>query len=400
MTQRSARPLDVVVDFVDADGLLELARGITRFPSQIPNEGPLGEYVYAEMRALGCYDEVILQPVVPGRYNVIGIVRGSGQGPNLALNGHLDIPAPMGAWTRDPYEPSVEDGWLYGLGLTDMKGAVACMVKAGEALARARLGLPGDLVVAIVIHHNVCGLGTKFFLETWDQPIHAAINGEPTNLQVQVAHGGAWQFEITTRGRAAHNSRQESGIHANDKMLAILRELTVGALSYDRADTIAGLPRIVVGVLEGGKSPSRTSELCVARGDIRIGPGMTQETLLADVRRIIARLRERDPELEAEVRGLTYQRPFRIDPEAPIVRAVRRAHADVSGAEAVVSAGLPVSGYVTDSSDFLRHGIPTAIYGPGDWKVDPDERIRVADLVTATRVYALAAARFLAGDGG
>ena len=81
------------------------------------------------------------------------------------------------------------------------------------------------------------------------------------------------------------------------------------------------------------------------------------------------------------------------------MRAVRRAHADVSGSEAVVSAGLPVSGYVTDSSDFLRHGIPTAVYGPGDWTVDPDERIRIDDLVTATRVYALAATRFMLGEG-
>src|SRR5262249_4638082 len=160
-----------------------------------------------------------------------------------------------------------------------------------------------------------------------------------------------------------------------------------------------GLPRIVVGMVEGGASPSRISDRAVARGDIRIGPGMTQETLLADLRRIVDRLRESDPDLVAEVRGLTYQRPFRIDPDAPIVRGAGRGHADVSGTEATVSAGLPVSGYVTDSSDFVRHGIPTAVYGPGDWTVDPDERIRVADLATATRVYALAATRFMLGEG-
>src|SRR5690348_12146375 len=106
-----------VLAHVDVDGLIRLASGIIRFPSQIPDEGPLGEYIYSEMRSLGCYDEVILQQVVPGRYNVIGIVRGVGEGPNVTLNGHIDIPAAMGAWTRDPYEPTVEDGWLYGLGV-------------------------------------------------------------------------------------------------------------------------------------------------------------------------------------------------------------------------------------------------------------------------------------------
>ena len=394
--QRSTSPIESVLEHVDAQGLIDLASGMIRFPSQIPNEGPLGEFLAAEMRKLGCFDEVMLQPVVPGRANVIGVVRGSGGGPTVLLNGHMDIPAAMGAWTRDPYEPSVEGGWLYGLGITDMKAAVACQIKAAEAFARARLSLPGDLVVTAVIHHNVCGLGTKFFLDSWDRPIHAAINGEPTDLKVQVAHGGAWQFEIVTRGKAAHNSRQEEGVHAIDKMLAILRELDASKLTYDRSRALEGLPRIVVGMIEGGRSPSRTADACLVRGDIRISFGMTQETLKADLQRVIDSVRAHDPGLEAEVRGLVYQRPFRIDPEAPIVRTVRRAHADVAGSEAVVSAGLPVAGYVTDSSDLVRAGIPTVVYGPGDWRVDPDERVRVADLVTATKVYALAAARFMA----
>ncbi len=398
MAQEETVALESVLDHVDADGLVTLAQGITRIPSQIPNEGPLGEWLYAEMRKMGCFDEVILQPVVPGRYNVIGIVKGRGTGPNVLLNGHLDIPFPLGAWTRDPYDPAVEDGWMYGLGITDMKGAVACQVKAAEAIARANLGLGGDLTVVAVIHHNVCGLGTKFFLDCWDRKIDYAINGEPTDMKVQVAHGGAWQFEITTRGKAAHNSRQESGVHALDKMLAILRELDVSKLTQDPSRTIPGLPRMIVGKMEAGVSPSRTADLCKVQGDIRISFGMTQETLKADLERVLDTVRAQDPTLDAEVRGLVYQRPFRIDPQASVVQTVRQAHRDVSGSEPEITDGLPVSGYVSDSPDLMRAGIPTVVYGPGDWKVDPDERVRVDDLVTAAKVYALAAARLLAGQ--
>src|SRR5690242_12903431 len=112
-------PIAQTTKNVDPDGLVNLASDMVRFPSHIPDEGPLGEFLANEMRKLGCYDEVHLQPVVPGRYNVIGIIRGSGGGQNLLLNGHLDIPANFGRWQRAPYEPSIEGGWLYGSGVTD-----------------------------------------------------------------------------------------------------------------------------------------------------------------------------------------------------------------------------------------------------------------------------------------
>jgi len=386
-----------VQSHVDEANLVALASGMVPFASQIPNEGQLAEFLSGEMRKLGCFDEVILQPVVAGRCNVIGVVRGSGTGKNMLLNGHLDIPHPYGTWSRDPYQPAVEDGWLYGLGLGDMKAAVACQIIAAAAVARSGVARAGDLVVSAVVHHDVCGLGTKFFLSSWDEPIHAAINGEPSDLKLQVAHGGAWQFEITVRGRAAHISRSEDGVNAISKMMTILRSLDASRLTYDPAQAVPGLPRLVVGEVQGGSSPSRTAERCTARGDIRIVPRMTPASLKADLERLIADLRTLDPELVAEVRGLVYQRPFRIDADATIVQLVRWAHETVTGRDAVITDGLPVSSYVTDSSDLLRAGIPTVVYGPSDWQTVPDERVRVDDLVTAARVYALAAARFIGG---
>src|SRR6476646_203206 len=119
------RNIQRVLDSIDSDGVLELARGMVRIPSQIPNEGPLAEFLAAEMRRSTLFDEVILQTVVAGRPNVIGVIRGAADGPNVALNGHMDSLLPIGAWTRDPYSPDVEDGWLYGLSLTDMKAGLA-----------------------------------------------------------------------------------------------------------------------------------------------------------------------------------------------------------------------------------------------------------------------------------
>ena len=384
---------DAIARAVDEDGLVELTSRLAQFRSHIPDEGELGVHLCDELRDFGCFDEVRLQPVVPGRFNVIAVLRGRGGGRNLLLNGHTDVPFPTGRWTRDPYSGTVEDGEVHGVGLTDMKGAIACMAHAGRALAQSDVDRRGDLVIAAVIHHNVCGLGTRFFLSSWDQPLHACINGEPTDLHIQIAHGGAWQFQITTRGRAAHLSRH--GVNAITKMVGIVDALTVERLTFDPDLMFEGLPRIVVGMIEGGIGPSRTAERCVAKGDVRLGRGMSEDSLRADFARLLDELRASDPELVAEVDGLSYQRPFSVERESEVVGLVTDAHTTVTGTPPPVDDGLPVSSYVTDSSDIMRAGIPTAIYGPGDWRGEPDETIAVADLVTATRTYATAAARFL-----
>ena len=327
-------------------------------------------------------------------------MRGSGDGPNLLFNGHLDTGAPSGEWSRDPYDSFVADGYLHGFGLTDMKGAVACLVKAAEAVARSDVRPTGDLVVTAVIHHDVCGLGTKFFLASNDRPFAMAINGEPTGLRLQLAHGGAWQFELTTYGTAEHISRRDRGVDATGKMIKLLAALDESQLSFDPAQGIEGLPRLVVGQINGGTAASRTADRCTARGDVRIIPGMTPETLTADFRKVFADIAATDPDFRADLRTLVYQRPFRIEPDAPVVAVTAHAHRDVTGDEPARSSGLPVSSYVTDSADIVRHGIPTIVYGPSDWRVVPDERISIAEMVTATKVYALAAARVVTDESG
>jgi acetylornithine deacetylase len=383
-----------VLDAIDAGELLELARGMVTIPSQIPNEGPLAEFLAHEMRRSGVFDEVVLQTVVQGRPNVIGVIQGEGNGPNVVLNGHMDSLLPIGDWTRDPYSPDVEDGWLYGLSLTDMKAGLACLIEAARAVGRSGVRRTGSVVVTAVMHHGIPGVGTKYFLSAWDRPIHAAINGEPTNLKVQVAHGGAWQFELTTVGRAVHVSRREEGVDAMRTMLHVLDGLDESIFSNEQTPGIPGLPRMVVGYLEAGPAPSRTAAKCVARGDVRYGPGMTQDSMMRDLTGYIERLG-----VEASVSQIVSQRPYRIAPDAPLVRTFREAAGEALGSPPEVSDGLPASAYVTDAPDFMRLGIPTVVYGPGDWKVEPNERIRIDDMLAATRAYALAVARIVSGEG-
>ena len=60
------------------------------------------------------------------RPNVVGTIKGKGEGKALIYNGHCDV-VPVGEnelkrWTKDPWKAVVKDGRVYGRGASDMKG--------------------------------------------------------------------------------------------------------------------------------------------------------------------------------------------------------------------------------------------------------------------------------------
>jgi acetylornithine deacetylase/succinyl-diaminopimelate desuccinylase-like protein len=174
-------------------------------------------------------------------------------------------------------------------------------------------------------------------------------------------------------------------------MVELLGALDVSRLTFEPHEILPDLPRLVVGRIEGGQRSSRTAASCRARGDVRLVPGMTAQTVKRDIERVIGELAAADPSFSASVHSLTYQRPFIQPRNAIVVRAVEAAHRAVTGQSPAVGSSLPVQAFATDASHMLRAGIPTVVYGPGVWRTDPDERILVSDLVLAARVYAQAA---------
>jgi len=142
-----------------------------------------------------------------------------------------------------------------------------------------------------------------------------------------------------------------------------------------------------------------------ARIDVRTVPGMTPQTVLHDLRRLVNQARDRDPKLMAEVMlserpAFMQPPPFHMPKDARIVSAVAKAHLAVTARQAHVGLLVPQVFFGSDASHILAAGIPTAIYGPG--KVTdistPNESIALADVVTAAKVY-LATAVSLCASG-
>ena len=374
---------------VDEGLVVELALGLCRRPSPRGEEKAAAVYLADQLDRLGF--EVELQDVVENRPNVVAILRGSPEFQSCLLNGHLDHTTMPGDWRRDPADPWVEDGVVYGGGIQDMKGGVAALCAGAAAIARAQVERRGDVILTAVMHHDTTGVGTKYFLDACPWRIDTGLNGEPTNLAVQLFHGGAWIWEIETRGVSRHQSRLEEGVNAISGMVQILGQLEASALTYSPDPVHPFLPRLVVGTISGGSAASSTAGRCVAQGDVRFLPSMTVEGMQADLRRLVERVCAETSGLTGRVRTVRHQRSYQMPEDDPVVQSVIAAHTRVTGAPPKVTGGLPSGAFITDAADMVRRGIPTAIYGPADWNTIANEGIPIVDLVTAARVYAAAA---------
>jgi acetylornithine deacetylase len=385
-----------VVDAVDPGLVVDTVIGLCRIPSVSGDERAISEWTAAWLRRRGF--DTTEQEVLPGRSNVIARLSTGRPGPTLLFNGHLDtLPVPAGG-SRDPYDSARVGDRLHGAEVNNMKGAVGGMMAALVALDECRSLLCGDILLSAVIGEcEALGLGTSFALEHGLQA-DCCINGEPTDLNVMTAHSGVTQLTLTVTGRSAHVSQRAAGTNAIEKLVGLLPGFNESCLAFRPHPDFPGLPTLNVGVIRGGTLPSMLAAEASAEIDVRTVPGMTPDSVLADLAGVIDAAARRDPALRAELKlrqrpGFVQQYPFHVDRDAAVVRAVAAAHRRLAGQEAAVGTLFPQVFYGTDASHLSRAGIKTAIYGPG--KVAeinvPDESCAVPDLLQAARVYAVSA---------
>lgn len=331
--------------------------------------------------------EAELQEAAPGRPNVIATVKGTSGERGLILNGHIDMGEPYDG-RPDPYEPLVENGRLYGAAISNMKGAVAGMGAALVALTRSQVRLKHDVVLTAVVGEcDEFGLGTKASLAAGLRA-RAAICGEPTRMEVRLAHVGIYQFRVVAEGVAAHQKERDRGHNAIYDAARILPYLDEGRLSFSE-HPVLGHPQLIVGKIRGGTLPMATAPECELEGDIRIVPGMSRNSVTADLEGMLARARARHPELRVRLECLRYSHPFEMPNDAPIVQALSRAHQRVRGVRPVLDRTRQLG--ATDSSHLLEGGIPVGLYGPGLFSLLIEDSVAIEDIVDAARVYAATA---------
>jgi acetylornithine deacetylase len=383
---------------VDDQELISLLQKMIQHKSYSGDEGKLPHFLADYMRDMGL--EVELQEVETNRYNVVGVLRGTGGGESVMYNGHIDTnPVGLG-WTVDPLAGYVDDECIYGIGVSNMKASDAAFVAAVKSLVDANVKVKGDIIIGLVIGELQGGIGT---LKLLDSGVKSDwfINGEPTDLSLMTLHAGAFEISIHVYGKSRHLSKAEEGVNAIEKATKVIERLRSLQFSGATKPEYAGLNRYNIGVIRGGLGNEyyewrvpQLPDLCTVKVALRYAPSQTPESMIADVQAMLDQIAAEDPDFKAEIEEhrptSPHMGPFEVDHDEPVVQAVKEAHVQVTNNVPRVGDVAPYKYYGTDAAHLQRYGLKGIIYGcGGKYNTMPDERVELKDLKTCARVYAL-----------
>lgn len=369
-----------------------------------PSITPPGDTRAAADAAIGWLAARGLEPQVISERedmpNVVVEVSGAEPGPHLILNGHLDTMGPGDAsrWTVPQFELTPLDGRLYGLGMGNMKGAVAAMCAAMEILSEHPRDLAGTVTLLLVSDEVRFGdHGARFVLER-DPRMRgdAVISGEGSGwMTLAVAEKGVAWLDLRASGAAGHASaalrgetavaRLADGLHRLDELNDWHVEpppALAGALS-DPAHP--GL-RVALnaGILEAGDARGMIAPDARAELDVRLPPGLSLEALDARVLQILE-----DSGVEYR-RGRSWAANW-TDPADGLAQAVSSAAHLVRGDPPVLTVRHPAS----DAMRWRSLGRPAVCYGPQPTlSAGVDDYAIAQDVIDCCAVYALAALHY------
>ena len=376
-----------------------LVKNLVRIPSH--RDVPTREREAASFLLEFLEDEGVdakLRTVEKDRPNLIAVIKGSGHGKSLMLNGHTDT-VPAYDMDIQPFSPKVEKGRLYGRGALDMKGGLGAMALALVAVRRSRVRLDGDLFLTAVIGEEEKSEGTEDIVLKGPRA-DAAIVGEPTDLEIQPTHRGLEWLNIHFYGKAAHGGQAEQGIDAISMAAkfvnAVEREL-VPRLSSRKSKYMLS-PTINLGVIEGGQQPSSVADHCLIKVDRRWVPEEKLQLVFEEIYDIFDDLKKEDPRFKAELKRdpsnmktMTHV-PNVVSPDHPIVKAIGESTRAVTGKMAKITSFW---GW-TDAALLTHFGkTPAVVFGPGGKGAHArTEYVLTDDLETCKDVYAMTAVEF------
>jgi acetylornithine deacetylase/succinyl-diaminopimelate desuccinylase-like protein len=396
---------------IDRDSLVVTASDLVNIPSPTGHEQAAAEYVARTLAAMGL--QVSWQEVEEGRPNVLARLEGAGGGKTLMFNGHLDTSySGSEPWLRgvEGFRPEavVRDGHIFGLGISNMKGALACYVEAVRAIQDAGVRLKGDLLIAAVVgeiekaqwgefrgaDYRGYAAGSRH-LVSHGGVADMCVLGEPTEQRVVLAHYGTVWMRISTHGPFIHTAFSGGALERNSivRMRDVLEAVLEWIPSWEAKTTYQDRPGVVnVGAINGGfawrasRTPSRTDLFL----DVRVPPSMEMTDATASLRELVRDLRGRFPEHGIRSEIYITAPGAEIAEDHELIRALDESHEAVFGSRPE----RDVVRWFSDASVLSRYGIATVNYGTSSGLPGAEgENLEIAGLVDTAKVYALTAAQ-------
>ncbi len=314
---------------------------------------------------------------------------GSVQG-GVVLSGHTDVvPVNGQRWSSDPFVLSERGGRLYGRGTCDMKGFIAAalaLVPEMQAMPRRQ-----PLHLALSYDEEVGCLGAPRMIEALMRRgarFDGCIVGEPTSMQVVVAHKGINLYRCQVHGRAAHSSLTPRGSNAIEhaaRLICRIRELADQFRSQGPYDECFDVPftTLTTNEIRGGIAVNTIPDLCEFSYEFRNLPGMSPQAIQAQIdgfvqQELLPGMRREHPDARVEIHSLASAPALDAAEEAAITRLVRSLAGDETRRKVA---------YGTEAGLFQQAGIPTVVCGPGSIEQahKPDEYVEAGQLQACER---------------
>jgi acetylornithine deacetylase len=396
---------------IDKRSLVETASELVNISSPTGDEQAMAEHMANLLHDMGL--QVQWQEVEEGRPNVLGTWRGTGGGKTLMFNGHMDTSYSG----REPWlagrgfrpEARVEGDYLYGLGISNMKGSLACYIEAVRALQAGGVRLQGDVLIAAVVgeiektqwgdefrgkEYRGYAAGSRH-LVTHGGVADMCVLGEPTEQRIVLGHYGSIWMRLSTKGPFMHTAF--SGGRSEENSIVRMRDVLDAVLEWipdwQARTSYGGKPGIVnVGSVRGGfpwrvsRTPGRTDLFL----DVRVPPTMPMAEARAALADWVRELQERFPDYGLDWEIYVSAPGAEIAEDHELVRAIDASHTAVYGS----APDRDTVRWFSDASVLTRYGIATVNYGTSSGLPGADgENLEIRGLVDTARVYALTAQR-------
>lgn len=282
--------------------------------------------------------------------------------PTLLLNAHIDTVKPVASYTRNPYEPSLEDGTLYGLGSNDCGGGLVSLLQVFRELSASER-CPYNLVYLASAEEEVSGKDGISRALSLLPHVDVAIVGEPTGMQPAVAEKGLMVVDITAHGKSGHAARNE-GVNAIYEALDDL--CWIRSHRFDRVSRFLGPTKMQATVVNAGTQHNVVPDECKIVVDVRTNELYTNEEVFDII----------SSHCKSECRARSFRlHSSRIDLNHPLV-------------ERCVALGLQPFGSPTLSDQALMPFASLKL-GPGQSarSHSADEYIKVSEIEHAIGLY-------------
>lgn len=382
----------------------------------IPTVNPPGEnydqttaYLTHELAALGLQTkryvvpQKLLQKQLPPeqhgypRFNVLGKLAVRGAKKTVHFNAHYDVVPVSGRWKHgSPFSGAVDGGWIYGRGTSDMKGSIASLLLALQALRATRTTPKLNVEVSFTADEETdSSLGTGWLVENAPiRPDYAIVMEGGEENQVCCGHNGVVWLEVTVHGKAAHGSIPEKGVNALEKMSALVLALDgykqkLARRTFVTPEGKTMRPTVNLGGVfaagEGGKI-NTVPALAKFSIDRRVLAIETVASAERELRAALLAAAKKIPGCRITIAKVSDNHPCYHAPKHPFFAAMAGCVTRVRKQKAVFN----VSTGFNDMHFFAHHlKIPTLGYGPGGEDYHAiDERAKVSELLASAKIYA------------